>query len=135
MGQFSRNLMVIAFLERTYCVPSSAMCASHTSHDIELQGDSAADRTASILKGVSEMKESKWPTLPSTTLTEWLISTLKHLYLATSFYWKTYPYHVFLKYCVYPLLCTRIIFVFIQTKTRAKKRGGGGGEEEEPCTV
>lgn len=37
MGQFSRNLMVIAFLERTYCVPSSAMCAGHTSPDIELQ--------------------------------------------------------------------------------------------------
>lgn len=71
MGQFSRNLMVIAFLERTYCVPSSAMCAGHTSPDIELQGEiQAADRGTYLaafdgtavraatanMEGVSEMK-------------------------------------------------------------------------------
>lgn len=60
MGQFSRNLMVIAFLERTYCVPSSAMCAAHTSQNIELQGDSAADCIAGNMEGVTEMKEQEW---------------------------------------------------------------------------
>lgn len=63
MGQFSRNLMVIAFLERTYCVPSSAMCAGHTSLNIELQGESAADGIAGNMKGVTEMKEHEWSIL------------------------------------------------------------------------
>lgn len=62
MGQFSRNLMVIAFLERTYCVPSSAMCARHTSLNIELRGYAVVDEIASrsvILKVCHDAPNAK----------------------------------------------------------------------------